>query len=346
MRTLLAGFLSLALGLVAAFCGALHRSPTPFYPRPEPGPVELWVADRAGGAIHGLDRDLMPVRAFEVPCPVALANGGAGRLWVASAIQGRRWARHVLALLEPTGRPVVTCPIGTVECIHASGSGGVFVHRLDHEHCRAVLEHITSTGIRSHVAVADWFDATASRGDEVLVATQDGWLTLHDLESGPGCVRVGAVPGLVSAIAADPSACGWWVAWRAAPRVGERKMRGRLSRVVNTDAGLEVESTMRMPFLVRTLVMGGPYLWALEEDGARVQRIQIGGAKGPHPVVRLLDSPPLGAVLSMEPEFGCIVFTAESLLALDADVGCHMTQGTFRSISSVTTCGVSTDGSP
>ncbi len=340
MRTLLAGLISLALGLVAAFAGVLHRAPTPWLPRPGPGPVGLWVADRAGGVIHGLDQDLFPVRALEVPCPVAVVGAGSGRLWVASALQDTRWGHHALALLNPDGQPIAGLPTGTVQSLHASHAGGVFVHHLDRDQGRAVLDHITVGGLRTHIDSSEWFDAIGSRGRQLLVATQDGWLTGYDLDHGSVPACEGAVPGPVSAIVAQPNCDDWWVAWRAPPRAGDRKWRGRLSRVTLVrGAQLEISETLRMPFLVRALLVSGPHLWALELDGARAQRIQV-GTPGPHPIARLLDGPPVGAVALAGPEAGCIVFTAEALLALDGDTTCRTTQGMFQSISSVTSCTV------
>lgn len=96
-----------------------------------PGAAALWVADRDGDAVVALDGDGLEVRREPLRSPVALAPGGGGALWVASARDGWALGEHRLLHLAPGGgRTVAAAGLGPVLDLEPLPDGGALLVEL------------------------------------------------------------------------------------------------------------------------------------------------------------------------------------------------------------------------
>ncbi len=115
---------SWVMGWLLAMAGAGHGGGCAYGDRAAGNAVWV-VADRSRNQLVWLDRDLIVTGRWSVPCPVAIAWGD-GRLWVASAVEGRGDGAHRLHCLDRHGRLRGTWFTGPVLGL-ASRPGGIYL---------------------------------------------------------------------------------------------------------------------------------------------------------------------------------------------------------------------------
>ncbi|MEZ6014296.1 MAG: hypothetical protein R3F49_04230 [Planctomycetota bacterium] len=136
---------ALGMGGVGHRFGAIWRGPA------ARGPAEVWLADRAAGAVWSCDGDGGLLARVQVPAPIALAPDGTGGVWVVSALEGVPLAAHQLLHLAPDGAFMERTPCAPPPLRHgprilvcAAGQRVVVIEGVGG---RAVASSLTSKGL-------------------------------------------------------------------------------------------------------------------------------------------------------------------------------------------------------
>ncbi len=336
--------LGLALALVAGSVLGRER---------EPGAVALWVADREGQSLLGLDGDLYVVETRRASWPVGVLTGQGGRLWTVEAPQATPLGDHRLAQWAAGGELLWEAELGPVLDLAADGAGRVLV-----------VEMGTGSGEGNRLLLADpeaalvaegggedlvellsgpLINCAAGEAGMVLVGTGDGRLlvlrhsapsrVLRVLEVGGqvGDVapvgwpsgsaahpRAGAPPvAPAGASAQEPGGNGWWILDVATP--------GRLLRL-DADLGVawELPTGIRPAHLIPDAGRG--CVWAADVNEPFVRRWGVDGS-----LELNLGDLPLGGLDRGVVLGGGIVLTAPgALLRLDGTGGVLPGQGGFH----------------
>jgi hypothetical protein len=263
------------------------------------GDVAMWVADRDGDQVVGMDKDFFVQRSVTVRKPVRL-EAMAGGTFVLSATGGSPIGKHVLMFVDDLG---LVDPVGTLGAaidLAPGPDGGVYVvemglggalsrvlHGIYGKHGGAGAAVLGGTGAppggviaRALAEFASLPGATcvaARRGPKppsgalqdalrVLVGDGSGGLSLL----GAGGEMLATVAGLASAVGdvAPAPGGGWWMLDVAAP-----------SRLVRLDAQLEILWAVETGMHVESLapVEGQERVWLADTAESLVRRFGPGG---------------------------------------------------------------------
>lgn len=227
--------------------------------RHEPGPVAVWVADRDGHEVTGLDDDLFVTLRVPLRFPVDVEARADGGLWVASAPEGHPLTPHRLARLDERGCLRATASLSTFLDLSTLDGGDALVVDRDGTG-RGRLRRVSADGRDTVIAYPLGAQCVAGTGTRVLVGTDRGWLQLRDL-SRPraGVIERQRVGGRVVEVTADPR--GWWAL--ATDEAGARVLRlGRELQVV-------WEAPLGRPVSGLAPVRGEERVWLVDAEWPR-----------------------------------------------------------------------------
>jgi hypothetical protein len=281
-----------------------------------PGPVALWVADRDGHEITGLDAELFLAARVPIRFPVELEARADGGLWVVSAPAGHPLTFHRLARLDRAG------------CLRARAELGVLVDLAVLEGGDALVVDRDGTGRERVRRVADdgrgivlaWplgAACVAGAGGRVAVGTDRGWVAVYDLaRPREGPVERRWRGGALRDLAPAPGG-GWWAL------VGEAERRvlrldARLEVVWSAACGLRAEQLAPVP--------GGERVWLVDADRPRARLFGPGGRLELEPAALALAGP--GGCVA-EPGGGLLVVAPGAVMRLDARGDRRPGQGGF-----------------
>ncbi|MCZ6596999.1 MAG: hypothetical protein O7B99_05120 [Planctomycetota bacterium] len=170
-----------------------------------PGAPVVWVADRDGGRVVGLDEELYVARSFPLPFPVLVAAASEGGAWVACARSRGEDAGATLVKLSNDGEVLLrVLLVGIVDLVENALGEAVAAH------AEGVVVIDGKGGLRT-VALVSGVTSVAVAGERILVGCSDGWL-LHDED---GLVASARTNGTVTDVAPASSAR-WWSLVRSA----------------------------------------------------------------------------------------------------------------------------------
>jgi hypothetical protein len=200
----------LGFGALLACAWSLLRAAYAEGPRAS-GPVALWVADRDGQQIVGLDRALYPVRSITLASPTALAERRDGGAWVTTAAGRTPRGAHSVARLSAAGHVAAQATIGVpidLESIDRRDALLVVASPAGSTRLLRVLE----AGDVVVLLERDELTAAAGRGARVLCGDAHGRVT--SLATTPtGRVRIELeveLSGPVEDLAPGPRGRTWW----------------------------------------------------------------------------------------------------------------------------------------
>ena len=230
---------------------------------PGPGRTVCWVADRDGGRVVGMDRELFVTGEHAVPWPVELEAAAGGALWVARAAEADPRGEHRILRIERDGARSRELVLGPVLDLSATPDGGALVVEDRPGAGGRVLRFARDTALLWSVPCAG---ARSAAGDErVLVGTAEGELVL--LHGGTGERRTSTrLEGEVADVGRAERA-GWF-----ALELG--------GRVLRLDPSLRVEWAASAGLDARHLAVepGGRRAWLASFSQATARRFGARGA--------------------------------------------------------------------
>jgi hypothetical protein len=200
-----------ACGLGAALAlllGGTGGEETP----PRPGPPEVWVSDRDGQALIGLDRHLLLAARVKVPWPTEVEASDGGGVWAVSARDGDPLGAYDLLRLASDGRLADPIEVeAVIDLATVAGGDALVVERNEDGSTR--VRRFAADGRAS--LVAELPDASCASGvrDRVIVGTASGAV----LAFGGGAPRHAQLGGSICDVAPGPSARHWWALDRGRP---------------------------------------------------------------------------------------------------------------------------------
>jgi hypothetical protein len=199
-----------ACGLGAALAlllGGRSGDETP----PRPGPPEVWVSDRDGQALIGLDRHLLVAARVEMPWPTEVEVCDDGGLWAVSAREGDPLGAYDLLRVSSDGKLAEPIEVGVVIDLAAVAGGDALVVERNEDGSTCVRRFAADGRARP---VAELPDATCVSGvhDRVIVGTASGAVLTFG-----GAPRRAQLGGSICDVAPGPSAREWWALDRGRP---------------------------------------------------------------------------------------------------------------------------------
>lgn len=275
----------LAIGLgIGAFGYALLLAPVVI--GGESG-VALWVADRDGDQLVGMDKDFFVQRSVPMRSPVRIEAMGDGGTFALSAIGDGPIGKHALMYVDRVGVANRVGVLGAGVDLAPGPDGGVFVVELGLGGAPSrVLRGMHSAGGVPHepggliefavlpgaICVAAQHDGGLAGGSvsgalRVLVGADSGLLSLL----GEGAVSLGIAMGIaveVGDVAPAPDG-GWWVLDVAAP-----------SRLLRLDRDLNLMWGVATGLAVGSLapVAGEERVWLADTTEPLIRRFGPAGA--------------------------------------------------------------------
>ena len=309
----LAGALALFLGSTRVGLGGDEEPP-------RSGPPEVWVSDRDGQALIGLDRHLLVAARVDIPGPTEVEACDDGGLWAVSAREGDPLGAYDLLRLAPDGKLADPIEVGVVIDLAAVAGGDALVVERNED---------GSTRVRRFAAdgraspVAELPDASCASGarDRVIVGTASGAV----LAFGGGTPRHAQLGGSICDVAPGPSARGWWALDRG---------RSGASRLMLLDEELRMLWTLQCELEGGQLapVPNQERVWIVGASRPLAFRFGPGGvpelASGPLPQVGL------GRAAALD-DGGLLVTSPGALLRLDARGRIATGQGGFDFLTDV-----------
>ena len=175
----------------------------------QPARVAVWLSDRDGDQVYGLDRELLVVNSVALRAPIEVEARADGGAWIVSSIDADPLGPHRLLRLLHDGRLVARAPLGPILDLDCDELG------------RAIVVDIVGPGARVSVFDADasaaWTRAwpgalcAAAALGHCLVGTQTGDLVLFDLNAPLAAPLRSNFGGGISDVAPGPSPGKWWV---------------------------------------------------------------------------------------------------------------------------------------
>lgn len=173
-----------------------------------PARVAVWLCDRDGDRVFGLDRDLLVVNSVALRAPTEVEARPDGGAWIVSSINADPLGQHRLLRMLHDGTLAARAQLGPILDLDCDELG------------RAIVVDIAGAGARVSAfdanASAVWTRAwpgalcAAAAAGHCLVGTQAGELDLFDLNApllAPLRLNFG---GAISDVAPGPSAGSWW----------------------------------------------------------------------------------------------------------------------------------------
>jgi hypothetical protein len=198
-----AGVFLLCLCLTLGF-GALHKAKPP----DSRARVAVWLSDRDGDCVVGLDGNLLQLRTVPMRAPIEVEARADGGVWVLSAPSGDPLGVHQLSRVTASG--ALALALSLAPALDLSSD----------EHDRALVVELTAAGERVRMFDADgaevwnrdWPGAlcAAARGGMVLVGCANGQLALFDLAQPSSAPSLSDIGGVLSDVAAGPRPGTWW----------------------------------------------------------------------------------------------------------------------------------------
>ena len=284
-----------------------------------PGRVQVWVSDRDGQALIGLDRDLLVAARVEVPWPTEIEACEGGGVWAVSAREGDPLGAHDLLRLLPDGGLGAPIEVGPVIHLATVGVDALVTEREEDGATR--VRRFAPDGMASLVAELPDALCASGVGERVIVGTARGAV----LAFGRGAPAGSQLGGAICDVAPGPSAGAWWVL--------ERK-HGGPGRLLLLDAELrtlwsvscELEASHLAP------VAGQERIWLVDAARPLACRFGPGGvlelACGPLPQAGL------GRAAALD-DGGLLVAAPGALLHLDARGRLVPGQGGFDFLTDV-----------
>ena len=210
-------------------------------PRAAPfGAPVLWVADRGGGALIGLDADLFSVARLAWPTPVAIEPAASpdaeDRFWVVSAPRGDPLGGHRLSLVAPAGAgELCAIELGHWLDLEAAPDGGALFLEGGHEGHGSLrwLARVDPRGVRRVLAAPPGALRLAAGPAGLLVGTEAGELWHFD----GAWARGPRLPGVVRDLAWDDVGGGWWVLASAGDALAVLRLGPRLEICARASLG-------------------------------------------------------------------------------------------------------------
>ena len=170
--------------------------------------VAVWVSDRDGDQVIGLDRNLLLVRTLAVRAPTEIEARSDGGAWVVSSTNADPLGRHQLLRLAADGQIVARAQLAPVLDLACDDAD------------RAALVDFDGSGERVRVfdagAVAIWERrvsgalCAAARGALILVGSATGELALFDMNLPNATPLRFAWGGAISDVQPGPTLGTWW----------------------------------------------------------------------------------------------------------------------------------------
>ncbi len=307
---------------LALLGGALgERFPAPA----RPGPVAVWVADRDGHEVAGLDQDLFVALRVPVRYPIDVESRADGGLWLVSAPEGNPLTPHRLGRLDRSGCLRAEASLGTFLDLATLDGGDALVVDRDGSG-RTRLRRVDADGGATQIAPTTGARCVAGADGRVLVGTDNGWLLLFDLAQPQlGAVQRRWCGGTVSDVAVGPSG-GWWILTTGGPGGG---------RVLRTDAELRAvwEAPSGLQAVRLAPVPDDERVWLVDTRGPRARLL---GARGrvDVPAAALAHAGLERAAAT--PDGGLVLVSPGAVLRLDARGARQPGQGGFAFLVDVT----------
>jgi hypothetical protein len=274
---------ALAAGAGLAGLRAAWRGGAAFV-RHEAGPVAVWVADRDGHELVGLDAELFVAARRPLRFPVEVEARADGGIWVLSAPRGGPLTPHRLSRFDSRGFVRRTAEVEVVLDLTTLDGGDALVVEgasavprnpgAAAPPTRRVLR-VADDGSAGGVAEAIGARCVAGRGDRALVGTERGWALLFDLKRTggppPGALVRRWCGGELVDVAPGPRAGTWWALDGRASGEGRVLLLDRSLRTV-WEAPLGFEAQHLAP------VAGEERVWVAAAAEGRARRFGPGGA--------------------------------------------------------------------
>jgi len=280
---------------------AVAREPRP----PATGSrVAVWLCDRDGNRVLGLDRHLLQVRSIALRAPLEIEARSDGGAWVVSAAAGDPLGPHDLLRLSAAGELSLVAALKPVFDLCSDEAGRALVLDLGDGAARLQLFEPGSALAWSRV----WPGALSAvaRADRVLVGTSAGSLALFDLSAPGSAPRVAQVGGLICDLAQGPRPGTWW----ALDAQGASRLL-----LLDENLGVEWSTGIGLHALHLAPVPGVERVWLADSTQPHARRFGAGG-------LLEIDRPdmPLGGLdRACAWNEGAALFTAPgALLHLDA----------------------------
>jgi len=300
-----------------------------------PGPVALWVADRDGQQVVGLDRTLFPARSVELAWPTALAARRDGGVWATSSALGSPRDPHQLVRLDASGRVVMRATVGVpIELESVDRADALLIVEgfpqaasSRHAPSRNLLR-VRDTGEVAVLLERVGLTAAAGRGARVVAGSADGRLAL--LTVTPTGVRVESevhFAGAIGDLAPGYGRGTWWALVRASEPV-LHFLGPDLTPVWTAPAGVGARGLIPVP--------GEERVWLASSTRPELRRLGPGGALE----LQRFDLPLTGLVGGLAWDGGGVLLSASgAVLHLDRHGRSAPGQGGFRFLTGLARAG-------
>lgn len=193
------------LFVLIAWAWAVTREARPPAPNSR---VAVWLCDRDGNRVVGLDRNLLEIRSVPLRAPLEVEGRADGGAWIVSAAQADPLGPHELARLSAAGALSVVAALEPVLDLYSDELGRALVLDLTGAGARLQLFEHGSEPAWSRV----WPGALCAAlcGDRVLAGTAAGNLALFDLSAPNAPPHVLDVGGVIADVAQGPRPGTWW----------------------------------------------------------------------------------------------------------------------------------------
>lgn len=340
-----AGMRWIALGMGMLLCVGLAL---PMRTAWTPGPPEVWVADRDGGSVVGLDAGLFPARAVAARFPVRVAPR-AGGVWAATAEAGFPLGEHTVAAWDAAlGWRTLAAGLGPLVDLEAGVDGAALCVEFGLGGQPARVVRVNEAGafdVTAHagaLAVCGWSGAGGAA--ELLVAGADGRVVRY----GPGGRVLGAVVvgGELVDVAVQGSGAGARIVvldaigafagpgpWAEGARVVvlEPGLLGAASAADPFESGGAVEFAVGLGAGELGLVPDAEAVWVADASEPLARRFGLDGALEAEVVLPASD---VGAVAGL-PGGGALFATPGAVLRVDGMGQVQPGQGGFGFLTDV-----------
>ncbi len=171
--------------------------------------VAVWLCDRDGDRVFGLDRDLLVVNSVALRAPVEVEARPDGGAWIVSSVDADPLGPHRLLRLLHDGTLAARAPLGPILDLDCDELGRAVVVDLPGAVARVSAFDANATAVWTRAWPGALCAATAA--GYCLVGTQAGELVRFDLNAPLAPPLRFNFGGLISDVASGPSADRWWV---------------------------------------------------------------------------------------------------------------------------------------
>jgi len=313
---LTSALLALGLGtLLACLVALAGAGPGP----PPPGPVVLWAADRDGGRVFGLDRDLFLAQRIPVDWPLDVEPAGDGGLWVLRSGGGTSQSTHRLDRFASDGALITELWLEHARDLDVLAGGEQALIVEAREQALTRLLRVRDEGSLFVLLERDGLACIAGERAAALVGTTDGTVLRVDVASA-SVVATAQLGGSIVDLAPGPERGTVWALDGAGT-----------GRVLLLAPDLTVRWTVNLPRRAAHLaaVRGEERVWLANTDSACVLRYGPGGALE----LDRCGLPLPGLDRAVAWRDGLVVAAVGAILRLDASGNLMPGQGGFDALS-------------